>query len=56
MPIVRDHTNLRAFEMADEVALLVDQVTAGFPRKEISGLVPSVFSLQSSTFSPQSPA
>ena len=35
---MRDHTKLRAFEMADEVALLVYQVTAGFPKKEMYGL------------------
>ena len=33
-----DHTKLRAFEMADEVAVLVYQVTAGFPREELYGL------------------
>ncbi len=35
---MRDHTKLRAFEMADEVAVLVYQVTAGFPREEMYGL------------------
>ena len=35
---MRDHTKLRAFEMADEVAVLVYQVTAGFPREEVYGL------------------
>ena len=35
---MRDHTKLRAFEMADEVAMLVYQVTAGFPREEMYGL------------------
>ena len=35
---MRDHTKLRAFEMADEVAVLVYQVTAGFPREELYGL------------------
>ena len=33
-----DHTKLRAFEMADEVAVLVYQVTAGVPREELYGL------------------
>ena len=33
-----DHTKLRAFELADEVALLVYQVTAGFPKEELYGL------------------
>jgi four helix bundle protein len=35
---MRDHTKLRAFELADEVALLVYQVTAGFPKEELYGL------------------
>ena len=35
---MRDHTKLRAFEMADEVAILVYQVTAGFPKEELYGL------------------
>ena len=35
---MRDHTKLRAFEMADEVAVLVHQVTVGFPREEMYGL------------------
>jgi len=35
---VRDHTKLRAFELADEVAILVYRVTAGFPKEELFGL------------------
>lgn len=35
---MRDHTKLRAFEMADEVALLVYKVTAAFPKEELYGL------------------
>lgn len=35
---MRDHTRLRAFELADEVALLVYRVTAGFPKEELFGL------------------
>jgi len=35
---MRDHTKLRAFEMADEMALLVYQVTSKFPREELYGL------------------
>ena len=35
---MRDHTKLRAFEMANEVVMLVYQVTAGFPREEMYGL------------------
>lgn len=36
---MRDHTKLRAFELADEVAVMVYQVTAGFPKEELYGLV-----------------
>lgn len=36
---MRDHTKLRAFELADEVALLAYRVTAGFPREELYGLI-----------------
>ena len=35
---MRDHTKLRAFELDDEVALLVYKVTAGFPKEEVYGL------------------
>jgi len=35
---MRDHTKLRAFELADEVAVLVYRVTARFPREELYGL------------------
>ena len=35
---MRDHIKLRAFELADEVAVLVYRVTAGFPREELYGL------------------
>ena len=35
---MRDHTKLRAFELADEVAILIYQVTRGFPKEEIYGL------------------
>ena len=35
---MRDHTKLRAFELADEVAILTYQITAGFPKEEIYGL------------------
>ena len=31
----RDHTKLRALELADEVALLAYRVTARFPREEL---------------------
>jgi four helix bundle protein len=39
---MRDHTKLRAFELADEVALLVYQVTSGFPREELYGLTSQI--------------
>ena len=35
---MRDHTRLRAFELADEVVLLVYRTTAGFPTEELFGL------------------
>jgi four helix bundle protein len=35
---MRDHTKLRAFELADEVVLLIYQVTADFPKEELYGL------------------
>ena len=35
---MRDHTKLRAFELADEVAMLVYQATKGFPKEEIYGM------------------
>jgi four helix bundle protein len=35
---MRDHRKLRAFALADEVALLIYQITAGFPKEELYGL------------------
>ena len=35
---MRDHTKLRAFELADEVAVLVYRVTTGFPKEELYNL------------------
>ena len=35
---MRDHTKLRAFELADEVALLIYRITREFPKEEIYGL------------------
>ena len=35
---MRDHTRLRAFELADELALAVYQATQSFPREEQFGL------------------
>lgn len=36
---MRDHTKLRAFELADQLALLVYKQTMDFPRAEMFGLV-----------------
>ena len=35
---MRDHTKLRAFELGDEVTVLIYPVTVGFPREESYGL------------------
>ena len=35
---MRDHTKLRAFELADEVALLIYRATREFPKEEVYGL------------------
>ena len=35
---MRDHTKLRAFELADEVVMLVYRATAAFPKEELYGL------------------
>jgi len=35
---MRDHTKLRAFELSDEVVLLIYQATRKFPEEEIYGL------------------
>ncbi len=35
---MRDHTKLRAFELADEVAVLIYRTTREFPKEEIYGL------------------
>lgn len=35
---MRDHTKLRAFELADEVAILIYGLTKRFPKEEVYGL------------------
>ncbi|MFZ4704683.1 MAG: four helix bundle protein [Bacteroidales bacterium] len=35
---MRDHTKLRAFVLADEVAVLIYRITIQFPKEEIYGL------------------
>ena len=39
---MRDHTKLRAFELADELAVLVYQITRNFPRDERFGLASQI--------------
>lgn len=39
---MRDHTKLKAFELADEVALLVYRMTTGFPKEEQYGLTSQI--------------
>ena len=39
---MRDHTQLRAFELADEVVMLVYRTTAGFPKEELFGLTSQI--------------
>lgn len=35
---MRDHNKLRAFEMADELAIMIYRVTLNFPKEEVYGL------------------
>lgn len=35
---MRDHTKLRAFELANEIAVLIYKVTKSFPKDELYGL------------------
>ena len=35
---MRDHTKLRAFELADEVVLMISRATRKFPKEEMYGL------------------
>src|SRR4030042_2619160 len=36
---MRDHTKLRAFELADELVILIYKATSKFPKEEIYGLI-----------------
>lgn len=35
---MRDHTKLRAFELADEMVVMIYRLTKGFPNEEVYGL------------------
>jgi len=35
---MRDHMKLRAFELADELAIIIYRITKDFPKEEIYGL------------------
>jgi len=35
---MRDHTKYKAFELADQLVIIIYQVTRGFPREEMYGL------------------
>jgi len=39
---MRDHAQLRAFELADEVVMLVYRTTTGFPKEELFGLTSQI--------------
>ena len=43
---MHDHTKLRAFELADDLAVLVYRVTARFPREGLYGLILSLLLLR----------
>ncbi len=40
---MRDHTQLRAFALADEVVMLVYRTTTGFPKEELFGLTSQIW-------------
>lgn len=35
---MRDHSKLRAFELADDIAILIYKITKDFPKEEVYGL------------------
>ena len=39
---MRDHKKLRAFELADEVVILVYKAISDFPKEEMFGLIRSL--------------
>jgi four helix bundle protein len=39
---MRDHTKLRAFELADDMVVLIYQITKGFPKEELFGLTSQI--------------
>ncbi|HLB34621.1 MAG: four helix bundle protein [Verrucomicrobia bacterium RIFCSPHIGHO2_12_FULL_41_10] len=39
---MRDHTKLRAFELVDEVVILIYKVTCSFPKEEMYGLTAQI--------------
>lgn len=39
---MREHAKLRAFQLADEVAVLIYRVTKGFPKDEVYGLTSQI--------------
>jgi len=39
---MRDHRKLRAFELADQIAMLIYKLTAGFPQDEQYGLTSQI--------------
>ena len=39
---MRDHTKLKAFQLADELAVLAYRATRGFPREELFGLTAQI--------------